>query len=100
MRPLSLSRIEEPQVRDNFKSLDDEFKSNPIINGQWRLFDREFTAVGDYTIYHKLGFKPLDLIVTYSTASYSIDWSSITEDTITLNISGIGRLRFILGRMK
>ena len=100
MRSLSLSRIDEPQVRDNFKLLEEELKNNPVAQGEWKLFDREFMKVGSYRISHRLGFKPLDMIVTYNSATFTFDLPGATEDTIDLNVTVVGRVRFIIGRMK
>jgi HSP20 family molecular chaperone IbpA len=100
MKSLSLSRIDEPQIRDNFRAVEDELKNNPIISGQWRLFDREFLSAATFTIYHKLGFKPLDLITTYSTATFTADLSGASEEVIEITVTVPGRVRFLLGRMK
>lgn len=100
MRPLGLSRIDEPQVRDNFKILEDELKSSPVMNGEWRLFDREFLTAGTYRIFHRLGYKPLDMITTQSTATFTLDWSKVDDKSLELNVTVGGRVRFILGRMK
>lgn len=99
MRALNLSQIEETQTRDNFSTLEKEFKGNPILNGEWRFFDREFTAIGSYRITHKLGFKPLDLITTYSTATVTVDLANASNVYVDITVTAIGRIRFLLGRM-
>ena len=100
MRQLNYSRIDEPQVRDNFKTLDSELAGNPVFNGEWKLFDREFTSTGTFTVYHRLGFKPLDMITTYNTATFTADLPNADASAIDLTVTAIGRIRFVLGRMK
>jgi len=94
MRPLSTSRIDEPQVRDNFKALESEMKENPIMNGEWRLFDKRFDLTGTFPISHKLNFVPLDLIQTYSTATLSFALSTATDTTINVTVTVVGRFVF------
>lgn len=100
MRSLNLSRIDEPQVRDNFKLLEEELKNSPIVSGEWRLFDREFLSANTYRISHRLGFKPLDMITTYSTATFTTNLAGATDEAIEVTVTVPGRIRFLLGRMK
>jgi precorrin isomerase len=99
VRSLSISRIEEPQVRDNFKSIEQELNRNPITNGEWKLFDKTFTATGTFNITHRLGFKPLDVIETFNEATVSYDIVNASSEIITVTVTVVGRVRFLLGRM-
>lgn len=100
MRPLSISRIEEPQVRDNFKVIEDELSRSPIANGEWRLYDKVYESTGTFQLNHKLGFKPLDIIITHQAATVSVDLTGASEFTIAIMVTVPGRVRFLLGRMK
>ena len=97
MKKLELSQIDLNTGRENFRKLDDEFATNPILNGQWRLFDIQFDASGTYSIVHRLGFTPLDCIQTYPQAG--VTFSDFSKTNITITTATPARVRFLLGRM-
>jgi hypothetical protein len=97
---LDLTQIDNPVVRDNFRKLDDEFQTSDILNGGFKLFDVTFEASGNKTIYHKLGFTPLDIIITHNSAGATYSHSNFNVETVRLTATGPGRVRFLLGRMK
>lgn len=99
---LNLNQIDNLETRENFKKLSDEFESNPIFNTNWKLFDIEFTASSTKTIYHKLGYRPIDLIETFKTGAGAItyNYDSFDSETISVTSTGVARVRFIIGRMK
>jgi len=98
---LNLNQIEDVETRENFKKLSDVFETNPIFNTNWRLYDLEFTAAETRTIYHKLGYRPIDLIETFKTGAGSVSYNfdNFTNEVISVTSTGAARVRFIIGRM-
>lgn len=97
MKKLELSQLDLTTGRDNFKKIDEEFTLAPILNGQWKLFDIEFSASGTYSIPHRLGFTPLDCIQTYPQSG--VTFSDFGKTNITITTATAARVRFLLGRM-
>lgn len=97
MEKLDLSQASTATERENFRKLDAEFRSHPILAGDWKKFALEFDAAGTLVLKHRLGYKPLDLIETFNSAGAT--FSSFTAEEITITTTGAGTVRFLLGRM-
>jgi len=99
MDRLDLSQASSDAERENFRKLDAEFRTHPILAGEWRKFALDFEAAGTRTLKHRLGYVPKDVLVTFNTAGASFTYSSFTQEEITITATGAGTLRFLLGRM-
>lgn len=100
MDKLDLSQSESPAERENFRKIDEEFQRSPLLNGQWKLLVLEFESANTYTIKHRLGFVPTDLIETYKTANVTYNYSSFTKEEISITTTGAANVRILIGRMK
>lgn len=104
MKPtLAVNEIKDPFVQENFKKLDEFFRANPLLNGDFKHFEIILDdAVADYNFKHNLNFVPKDLIQTFLTDGITLTWNfdDFTNTDISFTTSGACTVRFFLGRYR
>lgn len=102
MLNLDLSSIKDKKTRDSFEEIAREFRESPILAGTWQFFEKEFTAIGTYKVFHKLGFTPKDVIQlsSFGAGTITFDYSSFTKEYIQVTVGGGAiSVRFIAGKV-
>lgn len=98
---LDLGEIDNLPSRTNFELLQAEFDGNPILRGEWKLVVvGPFQAAGTFKVYHKLGFKPSDIIPTKQSGTITFNFSSVNEDSIDVVVTAGAEGRFLIGRIR
>lgn len=98
----------DPITRENFKRLSNFLQNFPLFRGEWKFFEKTFTAaVTNFPIAHGLGFTPTDVILTgiYGAGTIGFDmitfnFDSFTETNINVSVSDACRVRFFVGAYK
>lgn len=99
---LSLSQIEDQATREALFRVQEQFRLNPILSGDWKLFDVEFTgALTSTPIKHNLSYIPVDVLVLFSTGNRSFVFKHelFDRENIYLDTSGDCRIKFLAGRV-
>jgi hypothetical protein len=99
---LDLAIDADEKVKSNFREIENRWNGSPLSNGEWQFFTKNL-AVGNHFVYHKLGFKPLDVIQTSLTStgagSVTYNYSQFTSEYIYLTVSTASvSVRFVAGR--
>lgn len=97
---INLNNIKDADIRDNFKSIQDNLNKNQILNAEFKIFDIEVTqAVTNHKIEHGLGYKPQDIIQTrivgVGTVTYNYD--SFDATYVDVTTSDACKFRFLVG---
>jgi len=89
-------------ARENFQKLNDFIKTHPILGGNFKHFEITVeNASATYKVYHRLGFRPKDVIITYiSSGTATPVYNSFTTELIELNVSGASTIRLLIGSAK
>jgi hypothetical protein len=100
MLRLDIQQIAEPWTRDNFRRIEREVRSQPLLRGQWRFFELGFpAAVTNARVTHGLPFVPKDVLVTSvrggGAASFNFDLFDATFLDITT--TGPATIRAFVG---
>lgn len=97
-----LAEIADESTRENFKDIDRTLYNDPIFKGKFVFFEKNLSATSypaTITIYHKLGFVPMDIIPTHiSGGTVTWNYSAFTLTTISVTISAATHVRFFAGR--
>lgn len=99
---LNLETITDPVIRDNFKKLQEEFYSNPFMNGNMKHFELTLTqAETNYAFKHNLGYKPKDVLITFveDASAVTVDYDLTNKDFIYFTFPAATTIRFFAGRV-
>jgi hypothetical protein len=100
MITFNLENITEPQDRENAEKLATEFKTNPFLQGNLKHFELTITKAGnDYLFRHNLGFKPMDIWITWVSDSSAvvINYEDVNKDYISFDFPSPCTIRFFAG---
>ena len=88
-------------VKENFEKLGELINSHPLLRGTFKFMEIVVEApTATYKIYHRLGFRPKDVIITYiSSGTVTPVYNSFTSETIELNVSSTSTIRLLVGSM-
>lgn len=98
---VKLGLIQDPKVREALTLLYEELRRFPLIRGNFNFFEITFDgAVDDFVFYHRLGFKPLDIITTHVSNDAAVVWDyeSFTKDKLIMTVSDACTVRAFIGR--
>ncbi len=101
---LGFYKILDFYIQKNFQVLQKYVSANHQLEG-FQFFNLAYTAPGTYTIAHKIGAVPKDIIQTALTGSGTVTWNNaaFTDTTISFTLAGTVSptvpltLRFFLG---
>lgn len=96
---LALAKIQDFDVRENFKKIQDFINKQSILN-DFQFFDVTFSiAETNKKITHTLGAIPLDVIQTRKTGAGNItfNYESFSREELDVTVSGPCRVRFLVG---
>lgn len=101
MIDLLTDNLTPEKIQENFQKLREFISKNPVLSGNFKFYEVTVTnASANYPIYHRLGFEPKDVIITYvSTGTASPVYSSFTKEKIELNVSTACSIRLLIGSM-
>lgn len=90
------------RAKENFIKLRDFLNRSPLANGGFELFEvTVFNASSSYRVYHRLGFVPKDILVTYvKSGTVTPLYSTATTEYVDFNVSSVGQFRVLIGRMQ
>lgn len=100
MIKLYVLEIEDKFSQDNFRRIEQEFRDQAMLHGQWKFFDIEIAAaVTDYRYRHRLGICPKDIIQTSLVGPGALTWhfADFTKDFLFLTTTGACRVRAFIG---
>lgn len=102
MIDLLTDNLTKEQVAENFQKLREFLNQHPIFGGNFKFFEITVTNPSStYPVFHRLGFKPKDVIITYvSTGTASPVYSSFTNEKIELNVSAASTIRLLIGSIE
>lgn len=102
MLNLLTEKLDLDQATENFLKIADFVLNHPILGGNFKMIEVSVTNPSStYVVYHRLGFKPKDVIITYiSTGTATPIYDSFTKDTLQLNVSSASTIRFLIGTAK
>lgn len=102
MLNLLTENLDLEQTKENFLKIADFVLNHPILGGNFKLIEVEVTnPTSTYTIYHRLGFRPKDVIITYiSSGTVTPLYDSLTKDTLQVNVSSACTFRMLIGTGK
>lgn len=95
-----LDMTPDPVARRNFRLIEDQINGDTLLKGHFQFFKFVFTAaVTAMKIPHKLGFRPLDVILTSVSAGATVTWAYDTFDAtnVVITTSGACVVRCFLG---
>jgi hypothetical protein len=92
----------ESTIRENFEKLAQLIQKNPILAGDFKHLEIFVTnPTSTYKVFHRLGFRPKDVIITYvSTGTATPVFSSFNNESIELNISNASTIRLLIGSVR
>ena len=102
----NLDRIEDPYLREFAQRIREEFRSQALLQGQWRFLTLTFVSnLTNFLYPHKLGFTPTDLFQTSKTGTGTIVYNQGRFDSTNIDLTTTGTsasdplvVRFFLGR--
>lgn len=105
MLELNLKGIKDFWTQDALANVQDEFRTQDLLNGKFKHFEIIFTAeVVNYKFPHKLGFRPKDAWFTsqISTGTLSagraeFNYSLFDSTNIDITTTGAVTVRFFVG---
>ena len=102
MLNLLTENLDIEQSKENFLKIADFVLNHPILGGEFKMIEVEvLNPTSTYTVYHRLGFKPKDVIITYiSQGTATPLYGSFTRDTLQLNVSSASTIRLLIGKFK
>lgn len=102
MLKLHLEQIQDIYSRENFKQIEEAFNDLVFTLGDFQFFEHQIKgAHEDYKLYHHLGFKPNDIIVTKAIGSnFQFDYEGFNNKYLTVKTSGDVYLRMFIGNMR
>ena len=101
---VQLDGIEDDKTKEALRKIVEEINSFPILKGTWQFI--EFTtasgAISGQRFNHRLGFKPLDVILLSTTGGATVTWSyaDFTSTTIKVSTSAPTTVRAFIGSYK
>lgn len=106
MLELKLDSITDPDVKEALQRIKEEFKSQALLQIEWRFIELTFMHdLSNFLYPHRLGFQPKDIIQTGKTGTGSITYNqgSFTTENLSLTTSGTSTsdplvVRFFVGR--
>ncbi len=95
---LDFSNTESP-TKENFLELEKAFRESPILSGRWVLIDKTLD-IGLNRIPHRLGSKPLDVILLREEGgTVAFNYTAFTETEVIVTVTALKtRVRFLLGK--
>lgn len=100
LKPLSLEDLEDPDIRENFKRLQDYLKAEPVLKGQFNFFEIKVdSAVTLQKFAHNLGFAPQDVIQTSIIGTGQLTWNyeNFDRNYIVFTTTGPCKVRVFVG---
>lgn len=97
---IQLERIQDPVVRESFQKLISILNANPFTTGDWKVYEGEFSAAGQFPIKHNLSFIPDDCLLIHIEGNYNFyfRYDLFDRENIYVTAAGPCRVRFIAGR--
>lgn len=94
--------LSDPVLQENFRRIEALFINFPLFKGKFEFFDYSLESPSyPATIIrkHRLGFKPLDIIVTSTIGPGSVTWNytDFSATDISVTITNSVRIRFFAG---
>lgn len=90
------------QSQENFLKIANFVSNHPLLGGNLRLVEVVVkNPSSSYTVYHRLGFEPKDVIITYiSLGTVTPLYDSFTKEKLEINVSSACTLRMLVGTLK
>lgn len=93
--------IEDEYAQENFRRIGDFYASDPFTRSNFEFITITTSgAVTNYKFPHRLGFQPLDVIMTHNLNNVTVTFNYSKFDSVNLDIttSGATTLRLFVGR--
>lgn len=103
MIDLFVNEVEDSNIRENFRKLENNLNNEPITSPEWVFVELTFTgAETNYKHKHNLKFTPRDVIQTSITGAGSVtfNYALFDETNIDITTDDACVVRFFLGRYK
>ena len=100
LRKLLKKEVIDVYAQENFVRLEDYIREEPILKTGFKFLSMtleapSYPATVSYP--HRLGFLPMDVIVTRNIGSYTLEYDDFTDLTIAVTITGPVELRMFVG---
>jgi len=91
LKPLSLEDLEDLDIRENFKRLQDYLKSETVLKSQFSFFEIIVKdAVTLQKFAHNLGYAPKDVIQTSLIGTGQLTWNYESFDRVNIVFTTTG----------